>query len=168
MRTFSLVIFWVAILLLVLWVGVPIIADINGLILTDKGISNFYHSSRYIVVPTAFLLTLFKTLKKGNAWHMGLRTILLTVGAAFFAVLFFMVGFFESLCGSTTNRTLFINRQVPTSGIFLREFGCGAASAGERAEMVRVDTVFRIFIRVREVDTSNLDRDIWIRQPDAD
>jgi hypothetical protein len=168
MRIFSAVIFWSAILLLILWIGVPFIADISGLILTDKRLSNFYHSTRYIVVPAAFLLTLFKTLKKGNTWHVELRTVLLTLGAASFSVLYFMTGFFEGLCGSTTKDTLFVNREQPSSQIVLREFGCGAASAGERDEIVRIDTVFGIFIRENEVDTTSLDRSIWIRQPDSE
>jgi hypothetical protein len=79
-----------------------------------------------------------------------------------------MTGFFEGLCGSTTKDTLFVNREQPASRIFLREFVCGAASAGEREEIVRIDTVFGVFIRVNEVDTTSLDRSIWIRQPDAE
>jgi len=168
MRIFSTIIFWSAILLLILWVGVPFIADISGLILTDKRLSDFYHSTRYIVVPAAFLLTLFKTLKKGNAWHTELIAVLLTLGAASFSVLYFMTGFFEGLCSSTTKDTLFINREEPSSRIFLREFGCGAASGGERDEIIRIDTVFGIFIRVNEVDTTSLDRSIWVRQSDAE
>ena len=136
--------------------------------MTDKRLSNFYHSTRYIVVPAAFLLSLFKTLKKGNTWHVELRTVLLTVGAASFSILYFVTGFFEGLCESTTTDTLFINRDQPSSRIVLREFGCGAASEGVREEIVRIDTVFDIFIRVNEVDTSSLDRGLWIRQPDAE
>ena len=95
-----------------------------------------------------------------------MRTILLTVTAALFSVLIFMFGFYDDLCGSTTKRTLFINHQVPSSRIFLREFGCGAANAGERQEVVRVDTIFGILIRVTEIDTTKLNRNKWMRQPD--
>jgi len=153
-------------LLLVFWVGIPLIADLSGLVLTNKRLSHFYQSTKYIVVPAAFLLTLFKTLKKNSAWHIEMRTILLTVTAALFSVLIFMFGFYDDLCGSTTKRTLFINHQVPSSRIFLREFGCGAANAGERQEVVRVDTIFGILIRVTEIDTTKLNRNKWMRQPD--
>lgn len=166
MRTFSTVIFWTAILLLILWIGIPFIANISGLILTNKQLSSLYHNTRYIVVPAAFLLTLFKTLKKGSAWHVEMRIILLTAGAAIFSVLVFMSGFFDGLCGSTTKSTLYVNRQVPSSKIFLKEYGCGAASAGTTPEVVRVDTVFTIFIRNTPIDTTTLDTTIWIRQPD--
>lgn len=164
MRTLSTIIFWIAILLLILWIGIPFIADISGLILTDKRLSEFYHNSRYIVVPVAFLATLFKTLKKGSAWYIEMRTIFLTAGAAIFSILVFLSGFFDGLCGSTTKSTLYINQQISSSKIFFREYECGAASAGPQPEIVRVDTVYKIFIRVTKIDTTKLDTAIWIRQ----
>ncbi len=165
MRNFTTLIFWAAILLLILWLGVPLLTDIFGLTLTDKRLSDFYHSTKYFVVPTAILLTLLKTLSKGMASVIEVRNIFLTVCAALLSVLVFSFGFFDKLCGSTTKSTLFINRQESSSKIFLREYGCGAVGSGPRNEIVRVDTVWNIFIQVAKIDTTQLDSVMWMRAP---
>jgi hypothetical protein len=131
MRTFSTVFFWTAILLLILWIGIPFIADISGLLLTDRRLSDFYHNTRYIVVPTAFLLTLFKTLAKGSAWHVAMRTIFLTVGAALFSVLVFASGFSDGLCGST-QKAHYLSIGKCHLLNFLKEFDVGGKCGSTR------------------------------------
>lgn len=165
MRRLSTALFILGIVLLILWVGVPFIADMFDLVLTDQRLSGIYHNTRYFIVPGAFLLTLFVTLRKSTTELAKWRTIFLTVIAASLSVLIFMAGFFDGLCGSSAKQVLFINRQKPSSKVLLREYDCGAASAGYRLEIVRVDTFFGIFIRVRKVDTTKLELDNWVRPP---
>jgi hypothetical protein len=162
MRILSIIIFWIAIILLVAWLGLPLIVEVTNLILLDTAFSDFYHKSKVFVVPIAFLLTLVKTLKKGSPLYIQARALFFTIGAAVLSILIFMVSL-SDMCGDTVKKVLFINRQKPTTKIYLREYDCGAVGVGG-LEIVRIDTVAIIFSRVEKVDTAQLDKNDWIRQ----
>ncbi|WP_460570288.1 hypothetical protein [Flaviaesturariibacter terrae] len=155
-------IFYFALLVLLFWWGVPIFLAAKGIELLDKRLVESYKIAGIFVVPFAILLTLVKTLKRTDDASDEGRKAGLTIGAA----LFFMVAGIFTLLASTvcTNNhfePLFVNGQ---SGIYLRDYGCGATDSDPPSlSVVRVDTVYRHFLRIYNVDTTHLDKSHWLR-----
>lgn len=81
-----------------------------------------------------------------------------------FSVILLIGGVFADMCGWTTTNTLFVNKYDTTEKVILREFGCGATDSGDPAYKVcKIQRISQYFIKVTEIDTSKLEKNVWER-----
>ena len=175
MRIVRNVIFYFALAVLLLWWGTPLVLAVKELEVVDKSLVESYKAWGVLVVPFAILLTMVRTFKREDTIADENRKGCLTVGAAFFfAFIQAAILLFSLACGYTGAEPLYVNKQQPSSGIYVRDFGCGATDTGPPStSTVRIDTVNRFFMRITDVDTAKLDKAAWLpyrwtRRPPGD
>lgn len=114
------------------------------------------------IVATKELRKLFEKIKNQNL-VVGLKVLFIFIlGLYILYTLFFCFG--NTMCGDITDETLFIKKSTKTSKIIVRHFDCGATDSGPaKYEVVKVINIFSVFNFVTKVDTSKIDKSVWLR-----
>ena len=129
------------------------------------GISFIFYSIILIGLPIAAIKELrkwFSKLKNKNL-VIGLKIIFICLSGLYFLyAIFFSFG--NSFCGNITDKTLYLKRNANSSKIIVRHFDCGATDSGPADfKIVKVVDIFSIFDFVTKVDTTNIDKTVWIK-----
>ena len=164
-KRISLSIVFIAFCLFTLTLGQfgPIQIKLNGL-------SFIFYSIIFIGLPIVVIKGLrkwFATIKNQKL-IVGLKVLFICIlGLYILYVLLFCFG--NTMCGEITDETLFIKKGTNSNRIIVRHFDCGATDSGlAKYEVVKVVDVFSIFNFVTKVDTTKIDKSIWIRVSQSD
>jgi len=164
MQKFFRIICWFSIALLIFCVMAPFIGRFIPLTYTDgDGFFDGFSAG----IPLAILLTLSGTLKKDDP----VIAVIVKIGATVFvsAVSLYILALVSlgDMCTSTVVRTLFENKYNHSDKIVLRSFGCGATdSTSPTYGVVRAKYLTSHLFWRTDIDTTKLDRTVWVRVVD--
>ena len=168
MKTIFKIIYYGSILFIVIVVLISILLRVLPLEFANQNNQDTFDFIFFIGIPIAILLTLsrlvFKTdVSKGKIRNILILTILTSAGVFFLFILYAFATFGSGLCSWSTGPTIFKNVSS-SSKIVWRDFGCGAVdSSPPTIEISKVTEITPLFIYITKVDTTKLDKKIWIR-----
>jgi len=166
MRKISKIVYWFALVLIVI-LGVPsLIGKFTSLEMTDRALANRFEAFRSFALPVAALLTLFQTIKPDDDVIEKITKIIATT--CFAVIIFFiLLAGVWNMCSWSDRKVLFENKNNPNEKIILRDYGCGATdSDGPSYRTFKVKRVLPFVRSVRSFDTTHIDRGIWQRVGD--
>jgi hypothetical protein len=149
---------------LIIWLGFPFYLLAKDYQLKQPWKHSF-ETSRIYMVPLAVMFTLLKTLKRGDdaeseGWKVGITCFIAIVLMIGFTLVMF------SPCSSSVGKTLFTKRDNSKVRIAISQYGCGATiTTPNKISVVQIEDLSDKFEHITDVDTTNLDREIWIRHP---
>jgi len=147
-----------------IFVIVPFVGQFTPLEVTSNNFKNSFDKIRSFGLPMAILLTLFGTLKPQDSKKDKNTKIVLTFSVFLISVFILKIIVFAKMCGWTDNQTLFYNINDKSTKIILRDFDCGALDSGDPVYKVcKIKNIFPNLIWVRNIDTTEIDRKVWLR-----
>jgi hypothetical protein len=161
---FFKIIFWTSIIFICLCVLIGIITHLLPIEIDNKT-ENTYENILITWFPISILLTLSGTIKPNDTGRtMGFKFLLTIFTTGLFVFMIFATSLGSGMCGWTTIKVLFENKQNHSNKIVKRTFGCGATDSGSPLlKIFEVKEISSYFIWVSEVDTNNIDRTNWAR-----
>jgi hypothetical protein len=130
----------------------------------DGEIELVYYSMCYYGLPISVLLTLTGIIKKEDRFDTILFKIFMIICASVLAMLLMTIIAFGSMCGWTTERELYEYKQIPTTKIILRSYGCGAVDSSPILYKVsEISQVTPYLIWSADIDTNKIDKSDWRR-----
>jgi hypothetical protein len=155
-------VFWLSLAVLFLFLIVPIIGNTLPLELSDDSLKSRFEEIRLFAVPIAILLTLSGTLKRKDDKGKNILIIVSTVMIAVLSLLGLFASVFMDMCAWNDRKILFVNDSGEK--IILRDYGCGAVDSGSPIyNTVKIKRIAPGLNRVTDVDTSKIDKKIWLR-----
>ena len=166
MQKFFRFIFWFSIALLVFCATVPFIGRVIPLTYTD---GDGFFAGFSAGIPLAILLTLSGTLKKRDHVIDIIAKIVATVLVSAVTLYILALVSLGDMCRSTVERALFENRNDHSDKIVLRSFGCGATDGTSSSHaVVRAKYITSNLFWRTNIDTTKLDRTVWVRVDDKE
>lgn len=148
--------------LLILWRFIP-------LEFASDNIQDNCYIGLGIIFLAAILGTLAGTLKRTDNPALIVVKILLTLLAAFGALMLIAIFALMSMCSYSIGKILFINKNNSNITIVSREFGCGATDSGPPTiRTVKKRNITPFFIHITAIDTNTIDKEKWIRVETGD
>jgi hypothetical protein len=142
--------------------GILILGWLMPLQLNSKFIEGVFFSLVLLVISVAICWKLLRIMEL-NCVNLIVRA-LLTLILAFMLVCingFILLG--KSMCGYTSDRLLYQNKQIPSLHIVERIYGCGAFdSQAPIYEMFRVRPLGSWITYVSKTDTATLNKNEWV------
>ena len=133
--------------------------------ITSTGLSFIFYSIVIIGLPVVVIMELGKllTVMKNQNFVVVFKALcVIAFGVYILFVLIFCIG--NTMCGHITDKTLFIKKDSSSDKIIVRHFDCGATDSGvSKYEVVKVIKTLSVFNIVTNVDTTKIDRSVWVR-----
>lgn len=150
--------------ILIVWLIFPLVRWSFHIEFASQELLESYNKVMFYLVPILVLLTLVGTIKPQDRKRVIGWKIFGTIGVAAVAFFLMLMVLLSGLCSWSNDSILFINKEDPSSKIMVRSFGCGAwDSSEEESRVAKVNQLTSYFIHVEEIDTLQLDKEIWIR-----
>ncbi|MFN8287627.1 MAG: hypothetical protein U0V74_12770 [Chitinophagales bacterium] len=114
-------------------------------------------------IPFCIIGVVISSIKRGDPTAS--IVIKLMGGAALTLVYLFAftMFLFADMCSYSTRQILYINKSNNERQIVVRDFGCGATDSSPASIHIQeVQTIAGLFMKVREADTTALNKSEWI------
>ena len=159
----------ISLILVFLFIVVPILGHYTSIEFTNDSYADFFEEMRFFALPIIILCSLSWTITKEDKTEIKVVKVVLTIVASIFSVAILFTAIWSGMCAWTTNRILFYNKSDTATKIVLRDFGCGATDSGSPTYRVcKIENISSYLIRVTTIDTTKIDRKIWIRVDNKD
>lgn len=155
-------IFWTAIILVVILIILPIMIHVLRLEFTNNDEELAYDNFTFIGLPVLIVLTLTGTLKRNDTAVNAISKIGITLFIALNPILIIFSTALDGMCKWTTDKDLFENRNDQSIRIVRRGLGCGATDSGGLVfDIFKTENYTSHFIRVSKFDTLNINKTEW-------
>ncbi len=160
-------IFWIAVILLALLFLAPLLSELSPLQFATSNDKDAWETFRYIGIPVCLLLTLSGTVRKHDSAGIVLAKFAGTVIITVFVLYLMAMASFGDMCAWYTEKILFENKNDRSQKILLRNFGCGATdSSSPLLQVVKATYYTSHFFHLTPIDTTKIDRTVWLPVPD--
>jgi len=110
--------------------------------------------------PIAAILLALTTTKSKDPWSLIIVKGIIVGCVVVFSVIISLVG---GMCEWETYKTLFENKQNPTTKIVHRSSNCGAFDTTPYYKVCKIKEITPFFILATEIDTNQINKNEWIR-----
>ena len=110
------------------------------------------------------VLILTGMIKRRHSLGFIITKIVLAIVGYVGSVFVITIMLFAAMCGWTTDKVFFENKQNPSTKIVQRRFGCGAGdSSPATIKVFKIREISSDFIWATKIDTTKIDKSEWVR-----